>query len=171
MTTEAHTRGGREAMGLGERGFSVPEKATPSSLLGQRFAAELVVLDGDDDLVELVEVPARPRVRGDCAAGERPCPWVACRHHLAIDVDVDTGSLKINDTLDLTALRATCALDVADAGQRTLEEVGQHLNLTRERVRQLEARGLEKLRAGLARRWIRKDDLPFITDRSIPEPR
>src|SRR5687768_2815797 len=24
----------------------------------------------------------RPRTRGDCGAEARPCPWVACKHHL-----------------------------------------------------------------------------------------
>ena len=41
----------------------------------------------------------------------------------------------------------TCALDVADRGGITLEEVGEILNLTRERIRQVEVKGLQKLRA------------------------
>ena len=40
----------------------------------------------------------------------------------------------------------TCALDIADRGGVTLEEVGEILNLTRERIRQVEVMGLEKLR-------------------------
>ena len=36
----------------------------------------------------------------------------------------------------------TCSLDVADRGGITLEEVGAILNLTRERIRQVEVRGL-----------------------------
>jgi len=40
----------------------------------------------------------------------------------------------------------TCALDVADRGGITLEEVGAILNLTRERIRQVEVRGLAKIR-------------------------
>jgi len=35
---------------------------------------------------------------------------------------------------------------VADRGGITLEEVGEIMNLTRERIRQVELRGLEKLR-------------------------
>ena len=42
-------------------------------------------------------------------------------------------------------LRETCALDVAERGGLTLEEVGEILNLTRERIRQVEAAGLKKL--------------------------
>ena len=41
----------------------------------------------------------------------------------------------------------TCALDVADRGGITLEEVGEIMNLTRERVRQVETAGLAKLSA------------------------
>jgi DNA-directed RNA polymerase sigma subunit (sigma70/sigma32) len=37
-------------------------------------------------------------------------------------------------------------LDVADRGGVTLEEIGEILNLTRERIRQVESRGLEQLR-------------------------
>jgi hypothetical protein len=47
---------------------------------------------------------------------------------------------------ELWEIADTCALDVADRGGITLEEVGAIMNLTRERVRQLETRGLEKLR-------------------------
>jgi DNA-directed RNA polymerase sigma subunit (sigma70/sigma32) len=41
----------------------------------------------------------------------------------------------------------TCALDIADRGGITLEEVGEIMNLTRERVRQVETAGLAKLAA------------------------
>jgi hypothetical protein len=41
----------------------------------------------------------------------------------------------------------TCALDVADRGGTTLEEVGAIMNLTRERIRQVEVKGLAKLAA------------------------
>lgn len=38
-----------------------------------------------------------------------------------------------------------------DGNTSTLQEIGQHLNLTRERVRQLEVRALKKLRQGILR--------------------
>jgi DNA-directed RNA polymerase sigma subunit (sigma70/sigma32) len=44
-------------------------------------------------------------------------------------------------------LPESCALDIADRGGITLEEVGEIMNLTRERIRQLETRGLAKLKA------------------------
>ncbi len=36
----------------------------------------------------------RPRTRSDCKAGPRPCPWIGCRHHTAITVDLERGSIK-----------------------------------------------------------------------------
>jgi hypothetical protein len=148
---------------LGERGFTVPEKAGPSSPLAQRLELELAALDVDDDQVP--PVVERPRTRGDCAGGERPCPWISCRHHIAIDV-LDTGSLRITSDLDLEAMRSTCSLDIADAGEHTLEEVGMLLNLTRERVRQIESRGQRNAETALRRVHIRKDAIAFFTNRN-----
>lgn len=89
----------------------------------------------------------RPKTRGECRDESRPCPWVACKHHLAIEVNPETGSIKIVfPDREVWELDDTCALDVADRGSVTLEEVGVKLNLTRERVRQLEVRGLLKLK-------------------------
>ena len=89
----------------------------------------------------------RPKTRGECAQGPRPCPYVSCKYNLYVDVNPRTGSVKMNfPDKELWELADTCALDVADRGGITLEEVGVIMNLTRERVRQLETRGLTKLR-------------------------
>ncbi len=88
----------------------------------------------------------RPTTRGDCLEMERPCPFVACKYHLYIDVHPVRGSIKINfPDVEVWEMTDTCALDIADRGGITLEEVGQIMNLTRERVRQLETQGLAKL--------------------------
>lgn len=98
------------------------------------------------DQVEVVDYE-RPRTREECAVGPRPCLFVACKHHLYLDVNPETGSIKLNfPDKDVWELEETCALDVAQRGGVTLEEVGDILNLTRERVRQLEVTGLRKLR-------------------------
>jgi hypothetical protein len=90
----------------------------------------------------------RPRTRDDCRDAPRPCPWVACKHHLYLDINPRTGSIKINfPDLEPWELAHTCALDVADNGGLTLEEIGLITNLTRERVRQVEVRGLLTLRS------------------------
>ncbi len=101
------------------------------------------------DGIELADMIGyrRPKSRRDCEAGPRPCPFVACKHHLYLDVNPDTGSIKLNfPDIPVWEMEHTCALDVADRGGVTLEEVGEILNLTRERIRQVEVMGLEKLR-------------------------
>ncbi len=88
----------------------------------------------------------RPQTRADCKSEARPCPWVACKHHLYLDINPETGSIKINfPELEPWELPHTCALDVAENGALTLEEIGRITNLTRERIRQVEVRGLMKL--------------------------
>src|SRR5262249_47941926 len=95
-----------------------------------------------------VEIP-RPTTRAECREEMRPCPWVACKHHLYLDINPETGSIKINfPDLEPWELQHTCALDVAERGGITLEEVGEIMNLTRERIRQVEVRGLLKLKMG-----------------------
>jgi len=90
----------------------------------------------------------RPRSRADCLEGARPCPFVSCQHHLYLDVSARTGAIKVNfPDLDVWEMSETCALDVADRGGTTLEEVGAIMNLTRERIRQVEVKGLAKLAA------------------------
>src|ERR1700704_923555 len=95
-----------------------------------------------------VDIP-RPQTRAECKEEMRPCPWVACKHHLYLDINPETGSIKINfPDLEPWELQHTCALAVADRGGITLEEVGEIMNLTRERIRQVEVRGLLKLKMG-----------------------
>ncbi len=89
----------------------------------------------------------RPRTRAECLQMERPCPFVSCEHHLYLDVNPDSGAIKLNfPHLEVWEMPETCSLDVADRGGITLEEVGAILNLTRERIRQVEVRGLVKIR-------------------------
>jgi len=91
----------------------------------------------------------RPKSRGECREELRPCPYVACKFHLYLDVNPETGSIKINfPDLEPWELTTTCSLDVAERGGITLEEVGEIMNLTRERIRQVEVRGLLKLKMG-----------------------
>ncbi|MCX6733338.1 MAG: hypothetical protein NTX63_00825 [Candidatus Peregrinibacteria bacterium] len=120
---------------------------TDSILLGEEIA-----------LVDKI----RPRHRGDCADERgnpreemRPCPFVSCSQHLYLDVNPTTGSIKLNfpdipaDEMHLMA--ETCALDVAGRGNITLEEVGALMNLTRERVRQIEVDAYEDMRLDIGK--------------------
>lgn len=108
----------------------------------------------------------RPITRGDCQHGphaERPCPFVSCKHHLYLEVDADTGSIKLNfPDRDPDELAQTCALRVAESGGATLEGAGELLNLTRERIRQIETRALRT-----ARIIAESDDLgAYVEDRA-----
>jgi hypothetical protein len=88
----------------------------------------------------------KPKSRSECKDMERPCPFVSCKYHLYIDVHPVRGSIKLNfPDIEIWEMTDTCALDVADRGGITLEEVGEIMNLTRERVRQVETAGLARL--------------------------
>lgn len=90
----------------------------------------------------------KPRSREECLDGPRPCPFVSCKHHLFIDVSPRTGAIKLNfPDLEVWDMGESCALDVADRGGTTLEDVGAIMNLTRERIRQVEVKALAKLEA------------------------
>lgn len=85
----------------------------------------------------------RPKTRGDCKDGARPCPYLSCRFHLLLDV-TPSGSIAL-PLVDLDDVADTCALDVADRGGMTLEAVGSLLGVTRERVRQIEVKVLAEI--------------------------
>ncbi len=90
----------------------------------------------------------RPLTRGDCMTSPRPCPFAGCLYHLALDVNPRTGSIKLNyPDLETWELPESCALDVADRGEATLEQVAALLNIVRERVRQVEAAALRRIKA------------------------
>ena len=93
----------------------------------------------------------RPRTRGDCIDGPRPCPWAACRHHLLIDKVRLSGELSLAYDEDDETPRETCSLDVAKRGDHALAEVGAILGVSRERVRQVEEDAGVKVRLRLSR--------------------
>ncbi len=70
-----------------------------------------------------------------CPPDRGACEQIGCRYHL--DRDRRRGH----------QLPEACALEVADSGARTLEQISALLGITRERVRQIEARALRRLRA------------------------
>lgn len=94
-----------------------------------------------------VDTSGRPTNRNECRNGPRPCPWASCKHHLALDVNPNNGNLTIyRPTVNVADLEHTCSLDIADAGGATLDVVGRIMNVSRERIRQVEADGLWKVR-------------------------
>lgn len=87
-----------------------------------------------------------PQTRAECIDEPRPCPYATCRFHLAIDIKEETGNLTlVFPDVPIDRMVHTCALDIAESGGATLEEVGALLNMTRERVRQIEMIALAKV--------------------------
>lgn len=129
------------------------------------WLARLAVRASDLSLAQTT----RPKTRADCENGARPCPFVSCPHHLYLDVNPKTGALKINfPGSDLERLPETCCLDVAARGGSTLQEIAELFGLTRERIRQVEAKALKFLRKdprcpSLFRDLISADVTPHYT--------
>jgi hypothetical protein len=98
-------------------------------------------------LVYPERLPQLPATRADCRGLQRPCPHVRCKWHLFLDVNQRSGSIKFNfPGREVWELTSSCALDVAERGGETLEEVAERLNITRERVRQIEVNTASRLR-------------------------
>lgn len=118
----------------------------PKTMSRREMVREKRRRDKAGDRVELPEYD-RPKMRLECRNGPRPCLYISCKHHLFLDVNPETGSIKLNfPDKEVWELEETCALDVAERGGITLEEVGEILNLTRERIRQLEVTALDKMK-------------------------
>jgi hypothetical protein len=142
----APVAGAEEAEGAGRRRSKTMSRKEIARDLRRQRQSGMVDPELDAVIREIEE--HRPRERAECATGPRPCMFISCKHHLYLDVNPSTGSIKLNfPDKEVWELENTCALDVADRGGITLEEVGAIMNLTRERIRQVETRGLLKLRA------------------------
>jgi hypothetical protein len=108
----------------------------------------------------------RPERRSECADGPRPCPFVSCKHHLYLDVSPATGTIKLNfPDLEVWELAESCALDVADQGAQAVERTSLLLNVTRERIRQIESLALGRLAALRDARSLRDLPEPVVTRR------
>jgi len=103
-------------------------------------------------------VPLRPMKRGHCENGVRPCPFVICRYNLYLDIRGD-GVLRVNfPNLEPDEMMASCALDMAEDGPRTLDQVAGLMGMSKERARQIEASALAKLRDALGADELLDDD-------------
>jgi hypothetical protein len=90
----------------------------------------------------------RPQTRGECKDATRPCPYVSCRHHLALEVTEIGSIIATRPGTEIWDLDRTCSLDVADARPdgASLREIAKTLGVSRERVRQILVAGMRKLR-------------------------
>jgi len=105
----------------------------------------------------------RPKSRAECVNGIRPCPFVSCRHHLYLDVNPKNGNIKVNfPDLEVEEMAHSCSLDIADQGGMTLEQTATTLNITRERIRQVEVMLLAQLNlnAELKEQWGEPGETP-----------
>lgn len=101
----------------------------------------------------------RPKKRSDCFKDRmnggktlRQCKWFLCKYHLLFDISDKYGALKVNfpkvfdkGGVNLSAMKETCALDVAEKGGLTLDEVGVYMNHVRQGINLIELAGKAKL--------------------------
>ena len=68
--------------------------------------------DIDPEEAELLRTidQERPKTRADCVNSPRPCLFVSCKHNLYLDVNPETGSIKLNfPDKEIWDLEYTCA--------------------------------------------------------------
>jgi hypothetical protein len=80
---------------------------------------------------------------GTCRKLPGPCPHAACRFNLTSERRDNRGAKPAEPHLPVVS--QPCALDAAELGGLTLEEIAARLSLPRERVRQIELGALTKL--------------------------
>lgn len=92
----------------------------------------------------------RPKTWAACRETTGPCPYVSCRHHLFLDINPKSGSVKFNfPGKELWELEETCSLRAADSAH-TLDGVADLMNMTRERVRQVEDESVERIKSSIS---------------------
>jgi hypothetical protein len=140
-----------------------PESGVVPTAPGRRIGRRRLAVLLDEPGFDIPSGDGFPRTRAECVDAERPCPWIRCRHHLYLEVA--PGGLVVNfPDRELEDLPDTCALDVAARGDHTLEEVAQRLNVTRERVRQIEVTALAKLRLPALTRGLAEEGRQVVRD-------
>jgi RNA polymerase primary sigma factor len=103
-----------------------------------------VGIDGDSNLSDFLPDPVATSPVDAAIAG-----------NLADETDRLLGTLTAREQ---TILRLRFGIGVGDGAAHTLEEVGRRLGVTRERIRQIEAKALLKLRKGRAAERLK----PFV---------
>lgn len=139
MTMNMSERHGRPRR-CGREQRSTPRPRTMSLAALQRWHSET------HDLAVPAQSHSRPTTRDECRQGPRPCPFVGCRHHLYLEVKPN-GALTVTwPHLEPWEIPESCSLDVAERDSHTLDEIGELLNLSWERIRRIETQSLAHLR-------------------------
>lgn len=144
-----------------------PTQGTGRSLPRRRSRTLNLGRDGAESREERKRIPPHPRplTRGDCENAPRPCPYMGCRHNLSADVTPIRYSETLGRYRNVTIRHPgaevpeeieppdgnNCALDYAARGGMTLEEVGDVLGITRERVRQIEESAVKQVHRSVRR--------------------
>ena len=105
------------------------EANTLAAKRGKRYSVQYLQRAPGDNL-GIVEPPSmRPAMRSSCKHAARPCPFVSCHHHLAMDVTADGGVCfpHGHQPEDSEAMAETCSLDVAQDGGRCAHDVADLL--------------------------------------------
>lgn len=113
----------------------------------------------EDELTDEELAAQKPKKRSECVDGYRPCPWVSCRYNLFLDIRQD-GILRLNfPGKEPEDMYQSCALDLAEDGPRTLEQVAIIMGMSKERARQIEDAVMKKLRPMVGKRTDTLDDI------------
>lgn len=110
----------------------------------------------------------RPKTRGDCIDGPRPCPWVSCRHHLGVDLFEKPLRVVEHEGWEE---RETCSLDVADAGESSMRTIAYLMGMKHQRVDQIERTSIIKLQRMMQFRGITAEDFELDEMDSMRERR
>jgi hypothetical protein len=80
---------------------------------------------------------------GACRKLPGQCPHTVCRFNLTSEHRDNRGAKGAEKRLPV--VRESCALEAAELGGMTLEEIASRLSITRERVRQIQLGALAKV--------------------------
>lgn len=156
-----------------QRGIARKRSVAPKKLTRAFLRIEWLKLGGLP-VPDLSAEYDRPRTYADCidqglGLDGAPCPWVSCHRHLYLDVNPETGSITFNfPDMEPWELKHTCANRLSERGGMTLEEVGDAINITRERVRQIEVRTMiKKMKPDVVARGIEPGDIGAFAHSSV----
>ncbi len=165
IATEARAR-----IATAKKGTRVPSVTLPGQISRKKLSVIKMENAAELSSYENLEYPKLPKNYGECMelfGKDKPCPFVRCRHHLAIDIQYANDhmrrpSVKVNfPAMEVDEMTETCSIRQADGGCSTLEDTSQLMNLTKERVRQIEEGALLKMRRGMAQ-CARDEDFEHV---------